>query len=343
MRFMVRTDGGYTIGLGNVCRSLALARQIEQSGLANKSEILFVTGYSDLAQEIVAAQGYPCEHMGKLSLEAEINCLREWCNRWQPWSVLVDVPEVEDRPEEFYRALRWRPMALVINLSDCHSGRHQADLVIEGDVIYRETPISGAVGQRPRYLRGPDYWILHPAFSSQRDSAPSFRKGILISFGGSDPAQLSQKILGLTEYSPPGISPVTIVLGQGVDGLRSCPNSWRVLQNLSPVQMAREMHQARIGIFSGGMTMYEAACLGLPSVIIGQNSGQAPAAQAFAELDVHIYLGLAQQVEMHKIIEACEELLQNPEEWQQKSATGRRLIDGQATSRIVAAMIQEME
>jgi len=344
MRLLVRTDGGKEIGLGNVYRTLALLQQFEHLCLVEKTDILFLTGYNAQAAELVASHGYRVEHIGRISLEAEIAIQREWARRWQPHCAVVDVPEAPDRPPEFFEALRWSSDMLVVNLSDCNSGRHKADLVVEGDIYHCDDPVARAVGQRPRYLRGPKYWIVNPAFASERDNTERnlSRSGILISFGGSDPARLNYKIASLADHLSPDISPVTLVVGRGVDHTPTFPPDWHILQGVSPNQMAKAMHEARVGILSGGLTMYEAACVGLPALIIAQNVGQELGAQTFARFRIHNYLGRADEVEIERIARACEKLYWDREEWQRKSAQGMNLVDGLAAKRIIEAIIQEM-
>ncbi len=334
MRLLVRVDGGKDIGLGNIYRSLSLVNEFEETGLVKKNGIIFLTGHDDLAAQIVDNLGYQVEHIGRGSLEQEVTLQNKIANYWRPNCVLVDVPEVPDRAGDFYDAFRWSNNVLLVNLSDQNTGRVRADLIIEGDIFYKNQDSPTRPTEKPIYLRGPKYWIVHKEFASIRASNIFKREGILICFGGADPAHLTDNIGVMEKYLHNEVS-VTLVVGKGINEKGNFPAKWNVLHNVSPGEMAKTMAGKQIGVISGGLTMYEAACVGLPSIIIAQNEKQIMGAETFSKLGVHCYLGKACNTDNLDIADACNNLLQSQKLHEKMSKLGMLLVDGFATRRIV--------
>lgn len=333
-RVAVRVDGGGRLGLGNVYRSLSVAHEIVAVGMALGPNMQFWVGGEDTAAQVVRNMGFDADYIGPASAsgDAHLGLVRQY----QPDLVIVDVPAQPNRPVEFFQSLRAASGSFLVNLSDENTGRHEADLVVEGD-IYHAIEDTGS-GCHPRYLRGVRYCLLNPIFARMRKDTYARRKGVLICFGGSDPA-------GLTERAARALADmgeITLIVGKGVQPAGAYPPHWRVLYDVTPRNLASLMGAHALGMISGGLMQYEAACLGLPCLVIAQNAGQMPAAQAFSRAGVHRLLGEASSVQEHQIRSAYESWIDGGQTLEDRGKRGMALVDGLGTARVVAALRDEV-
>ena len=134
---------------------------------------------------------------------------------------------------------------------------------------------------------------------------------MLITFGGTDPANLAQRISG---YFHP-----------------SSDYSFTVATRGTPVNMAKEMMKADIVITSAGRTLHEAAYLGLPAISIAANIRETTHCHLGPQWG-NVYLGHHEQVTDTQFIEAFEQLLTS-HSWR-KELTANRYLDHLGVQRI---------
>jgi spore coat polysaccharide biosynthesis predicted glycosyltransferase SpsG len=333
-RVAVRVDGGGRLGLGNVYRSLSFVHEMVALGMALAPNLRFWVGGEDTASRVIRDMGFDTDYIGPVngSGDAHLGLVRQY----QPDIVIVDVPAQPNRTAEFFQSLRAAARPFLVNLSDENTGRHEADLVVEGD-IYHAIEDTGS-GQHPRYLRGVRYCLLNPVFAKMRKDTYRPRKGVLICFGGSDPENLTAR----AARALADMDEITLIVGKGAQPAASYPPHWRVLHDVTPHHLAGLMGAHALGIISGGLMQYEAACLGLPCLVIAQNAGQIRASQAFTRTGVHHILGEASSVQEHQIRSACESWINRGQTLEARGRRGMALVDGLGTARVVAALRDEV-
>jgi spore coat polysaccharide biosynthesis predicted glycosyltransferase SpsG len=334
MRAAFRVDSGGAIGLGNAYRALSVAHTLVEAGMCSPDEVIFWLGYSTTAAPVVESAGFRVRLVAGADERAAHARLLE---ADQPELVLVDVPEAPDRGEDFYHSLRGAATRLLINLSDQNSGRHAADLIVQGDAYHASD--DGERCARPRILSGVRYTLLNPSFARlAAQPTPERARDLLICFGGSDPARLNAHIVALLTAADARHT-ITLVIGRDAPQI-DVPSDWAVYRDLPPTHLAGLMRIHRIGILSGGLMQYEAACLGLPCLIIAQNAGQFPASQAFDTAGVHCFLGGTNALDENVFRSALDDWLSDPARLAERSQAAQRMVDGRGCIRLVT-LIQE--
>ena len=166
---------------------------------------------------------------------------------------------------------------------------------------------------------------------------------ILVTCGGTDMKGLSLKILrGLKPF----LKEIEVIFVRGFDfkfqseltQLLKEVEAITVLNNVK--DMRTLMQSVDVAIASGGMTMYELATLGIPTIILDQYAHQDEFATELAKQNVLINLGLGKNVKPEAIENAVVEILPF-EKRKTMSLAARKAIDGQGTKR-VANIIQEV-
>ena len=106
--------------------------------------------------------------------------------------------------------------------------------------------------------------------------------------------------------------------------------------------MARFMLWADLAITSGGLTKYETAVTGTPSIIISQIAHQAALAEEFEKEGTALNLGLGTRNSEENIAEAVSRLLRDGTLRAEMSKRGRKLVDGKGIERIISEVPKEV-
>ena len=235
-------------------------------------------------------------------------------------TILTDRGWSADR---FGPCIETHPDLWILDRLDNHNLRHlpgktvtledpstyPADLKI--DALYKPSLVGGGGS----YKSGVDWCVLRPEFLAGDYQIREHINRIMILFGGTDPSRLGERINQLTFYA-------------GVDRV-----DWVKPGEDRPV--AEAMHQADILITSAGRTVYEAAAVGIPTVVLAQNLRETTHAHLGFEHG-NIYLGLGKLVTDKMIVDTIDTLSYNRDLRQELSERGRP--DGLGLDRIVHAV-----
>lgn len=158
------------------------------------------------------------------------------------------------------------PNAKIINFEDDGEGILKADLVF--NALFQENSLPQVKSGEKYYISGKTFMFYKPI---------EIRKSVervFISFGGADPQNYSDRLLGMISKPEYGRFHFTVVLGRAKNNVEALmeynahPNI-EVLYDVS--NMPELMSSCDIGITSRGRTGYELAILGIPAIAMAQN------------------------------------------------------------------------
>jgi len=157
------------------------------------------------------------------------------------------------------------PNAKIVNFEDDGEGTLKADLVF--NALYQESEL-------PQIYAGEKYYICSKTFLFYDPIKINKEvKNVLISFGGADPQNYSDRLLKIISKPEYKKYNFTVVLGRAKKNkneLFSYNNdNIKVLYNVR--NMPELMSNSDIAITSRGRTGYELALLGIPSIAMAQN------------------------------------------------------------------------
>lgn len=198
-------------------------------------------------------------------------------------------------------------------------------------------------------LLGPKYALLRPEFLQARlnpsENGPENKpqKRVLVSFGGSDPANMTlralQAINSLSEEKPEA----EVIAGASnphyaeIEAfVRTRP--WITLSK-SVNDMAARMSRATCCLGAGGTTALERMALGLPSVAVSIADNQLEVSQALDGLGAHWYLGPAESVTEVRLQQALQTLLLDADLRQAFACKGKALVDGFGAQRVANRLL----
>lgn len=358
MRVAFRVDASVVIGAGHVMRCLTLADELVRCG----ASVHFVTrAHAGHLAELIVARGFPCILLAPPVVGAVTSSTLAHA-AWLGVSQAQDAEETaaavaEAGVESFdwwvvdHYALDqdWalasrRLVRRMLVIDDLADRDHVCDLLLDQNLQapgrYRKRLPHGG-----RTLLGPSFALLRNEFVEARrvvrDRDGSVRR-ILITFGGSDIDDLTGRALEAAGWLDETIA-IDVVMGVNYSGrgrieaMCARRNNLRCYSNVS--NMAALMNDADLALGAGGVTTWERACLGLPSMVVTIAENQRPIVRSAAQRGLLRWIGDASQVTADVIADHLRWALDNPAALLSQSRCGRELVDGAGAGRVVEEMM----
>lgn len=146
--------------------------------------------------------------------------------------------------------------------------------------------LSRLEGESPsdtRCLLGPDWLLLSDDFYSYVEREHNGEQPIVLTFGGSDPTNLTQRVVDSMRGCESLWPSVVAVLGPGHPGRINIPEESDIQVLHRPENLIKILSGSCGVVCSGGRTMYEAWALGKPFLPIGTAAHEARAIAGFKE------------------------------------------------------------
>jgi len=247
----------------------------------------------------------------------------------RPDLLVLDTPVAADG-QRWVRAARRRGLA-VASIHDRGIAPLASDLAIDGSVAAR-----GAIKGARRTLVGPRFMVIDPRVASgPAVSVDAFL--VVITLGGGPRVGLAQalaeQIVRLTPRA-------RVVVAAGfVAGGKAPLEATSSIQWLGPRDSLVEvLSQAAVAVVAGGVTLYEAAALGVPTVAVPIVAAQRPTIRAFARAGATVAPHATGPLDAGAIAAAVSRLMVDRPRARRIAARARRLVDGGGLDRVTRAL-----
>jgi spore coat polysaccharide biosynthesis predicted glycosyltransferase SpsG len=270
-RIAIFTGGGFSQGFGHIFRTLTIA-----DGLKASFDVLFLINPCTPCKQKISDRGYSLVEITKKGeiLNALVN--------YSPHISILDKPRIS---KQFIKNLQKNSNSKIVIFDNDNAIASYADILVNALAKnYCPGSISLHSNQRTLLFNGLKYLILRNEFfekeSRARISKDEF-KNILITFGGSDPTNLTCMILKDLNALNLDIS-IKVILGvkykfqnilNELLGENEFENS-RISVCRDIPNMSEMMSMSDIIITHPGITMFEALYLKKPVIIASQNTIQ---------------------------------------------------------------------
>lgn len=313
------TTGSHTEGLGHIFRTLALIKVL----LVRELSFFCVVNESPIVESLFREHQISVSFLSNLENILQTNSIH---------SLVIDTRR--DVSEAVRLAKQY---SVPIVMLDCLTpARLWADINIYPNPHFDWHALDWKT-YNGQIFGGALYTILHQKFQDARENIPAVesRNRILVSFGGSDPNGVTQRVLPWLIRS--AVGPIDVVIGPGFQcsenlyALASDEVSFHEnCSNLVPLML-----QSRVLITALGVTIYEAALLQLPSIILS-NFHSDFVDEVQIEKFIGIFpLGYYEQVLEVDFLRVLRQVLQTPS-YQAQVGT---LLDGLGAERIIDILI----
>ena len=288
-RIVFRVDGYVELGLGHIYNCLTLAFSMIEH------DVLIVTNEkAEPGIKKIKETNLPCRTFQR---EEELDAI---ITSYRPdiW-----VNDCLNTTEEYITRLKAQ-VPRVVTIEDLGSGIKVADAVI--NALYDEEE------SRKNVYSGYRYVCLRDEFQieSPKEFSPEV-KNIVVMFGGTDPSNLNKLVYDavLAQYRIFAGIRFFFITGIGYDnerhGVVTCSEK-NIFVYPNVPRVTKYLKEADLVIMGQGRSIFEAACMGVPAIVLSQNEREAT--HSFAQME-HGFLNLG----LGKAIDAS--LITNTLEW----------------------------
>jgi len=266
--------GNSTVGLGHVYNTLLIANDI-----LNHKVTFLIDKKSELAFNAIRSKNYPVVIQQNDDIINDVMLIN-------PDIIINDRL---DTSKEYMQQLK-KQNYKVVNFEDLGKGCEEADVVI--NAIYPEKYVL------PNHYFGHDYFVLRDEFIlSELKAVKQDVKNILITFGGVDPNNYTEKVIRtINGYCSENNIKVTVIAGFGYEKYDTINEYSNVAVKQNVSNISDYMLKADLIFTSAGRTVYEVASIGTPAIVMGQNKREMTHFFASSEFGFS-NLGLGYQVE----------------------------------------------
>jgi len=264
--FAFRLDANAQIGTGHLMRCLAIANELDQ----NNSCHFLCKELPSLLHAQIVSNGH------KVHTVNNENNVLAILDKLKPDYLIIDHYELDARFESKARVFS----KCILVIDDLADRPHFCNFLLDQGPLRTKADYIKWINPECQLLLGPDYVLIKPEFKQLRKShITSWGKG-LISFGGSDPDNITLMVLEALNIQPQFKNITwTIIAG-------SANQHWRALNkftNYSQMDImlikqtndiAKIMADHDFAIGAAGSMAWERACIGLPSLTISIEDNQ---------------------------------------------------------------------
>lgn len=339
---LLRAEAGAEVGFGHLMRCIALAEGLQSRRM---TPVLVVTDSPHRALTLPeACRDFQVERVTPESLAADAVMTTSLMRQEGATTVITDVctKPALDRAGEldaFHAALKHEAAFLMVVAAGYHLDP-VADVVVNPYLLPRP-----ADARLPRVLWGPEYFIFRPEFiraavTPRIIAAEASR--VLVAVGGSDPARLTPRIIDAVANAGVPNLVVRVVIGPGMSAderadiaarVAADPGVWHLVEQ--PDDMAAQLLWADAAITGDGLTKYETAVTGTPSVIVARPNSDPALNAAFATGGSTLVVAPDAQGHWPDLLPAVARLLRDRVVRESMSKCGRALVDGRGRERVL--------
>jgi spore coat polysaccharide biosynthesis predicted glycosyltransferase SpsG len=318
----VRTAAGPTLGFGHLRRTLLLARMLRPH-----VSPLFLLDPDDLhSREQVARAEFAYE---------AFKPGEPWPGHISPSAILIDT-RIRKGVARMISEARRRAIP-VVSIHDLGLMPVASDLAIDGSIRPFAT---GKRHERTKYCAGLSYLVLDPVYALSRRPARPIRRHIgkvVINLGGGDSGRYFRRVLEGLRWTGLNLDVVGIpgFVCWGQEELaRECwhPLRFRWAEKNEPI--AELMLCADLAVTAGGLSAYEALCVGTPLCALSYDRKQRMAVRALAESGLCLDLGYGESLTPARFSFHWRRLAGDPKLRRTLAEKGRRAVDGRGAQRV---------
>ena len=288
-RIILRADGEECLGMGHIYRVLSIAYHLVGH------DVLFVTNQTyRMGAERLKESFFAVKYI------TDNNEIFEIIDEFKPDIVVNDILNTDKE----YMIRMKRQVSRVVNFEDRGEGASYADAVI--NALYEQN-------DNLNTYSGFKYFFIRDEFLTVKPKEFSETvKNIVVLFGGSDPSNMTQIIYDIWKEIAddyPNID-LHIITGFGYKYKNEIKSDgkYNIYIHNDVKRVSKYLAEADMAITSQGRTIFEIACMGVPAIVLAENTRELTHVFAGFE-NGFINLGLGREQESETIKSTIEWLI----------------------------------
>jgi len=245
------------------------------------------------------------------------------------------ILDMRDKCELISKKLSKSNIKIII-IDDAFCKNVYGNVIFNGTIVNKFHKYVYRSNNIKKYL-GSQFFLANPNFKKSRNKIIKNNKkfNILISFGGSDPTNLTMFVLKQI-WDLPGIR-IRVVLGPFFNNNNEIKKFCRNRNNISilnsPLRIWNVFKNSDIAITKGGLTLYELAIMGVPTICIDGFKHEQDSTLAFAKKGVILNLGMQYSTKSFSLKDQLTKLLKEHMARKVMSSNGIKAVDGAGLAR----------
>jgi len=360
MKVAFRVDASLQIGSGHVMRCLTLAGALREKGCqcyflcrehpGNLIALIRTKGYGvyvlPMDETHTAHNNTPHAAWLGTTQDADAHISGMFLEKCRPTWLIVDHYALDAFWERQMRAF----CQYLMIIDDLADRRHACHILMDQNWYGADNQhrYQSLLDDDTQQLLGPQYALLGPEYRQERLHLPT-RSGhvrqILVFMGGSDPDNVTQRILtALSTLSLQGVKIKTVVginypYYENLSDAFRAEDGWEILRGMPT--LAALMRESDLMIGAGGSTNWERMCLGLPSVILSIAKNQVEICEWLARDGYITYLGKSDEVTADMICNKISGLISQSDLLAKQSLKMMGMVDGLGIERACHTLLEE--
>ena len=301
-----------------LCVVLLLPRGLDRTGLR---PVFVIRDVSEDVIRLIKNYGYDIGLINDEVFGLDVKLTLDYSSRYNAHVIVTDISNADALRDlgaykRYLQSLKERGIFL-ITIDGMDEDSISDKMLIPSDIIV--IPYYGVEAEKYMFnsnkiLSGPDYFFFRQEFIEMFRIEKVIQKdarNILVSMGGSDQFGFTRKVAkALTRIGRPDLN-IKFVIGTGFeDSLKQeiktvLEGAESNCENLIECDnMAELMRWADLAVISSGLTKYETALMGIPSIIISHDNYHAKTMEDFKRAGSVLHLGCGQNLHEEDIANA---------------------------------------
>jgi len=317
----IRVDMGDNVGSGHFFRCLALANEF----IKRKRKVVFITNSKSIKNHI--KENIPIFILKGKNESEQLEECKKLSKKIKFW--IFDLPKGNKR---YSFHLRKHDSAIIDDLGGIMV--HSTFLFNGGIVKKFQKYIHSK--NRAQFFFGPKYMILRESFYKNRTftkiSKNPIRK-ILLTFGGNDDTDLTSTVLSSINTQKYHI---TVLLGPTYKFIKKIEKISKANKNIKIISNDKDtsklFQKFDLVITTPGITIYELACLGIPTISIPINKNQDLVAKSLQRMNYGMNYGF-----WRNDISRLEKMIDSVNDYKIRrimKSSGQKVVDGKGVLRV---------
>ncbi len=335
---LIRADANIAMGTGHVMRCLALAQAWQDAG---GRAVFAMAETTPSLERRMREEGIEAEHLsGSAGTAEDAEQTRSLAARTNADWIVVDGYQFGSDYQSLIKSAGFK---LLFMDDYVHAEPYSADLVLNQN-LQASPSLYAKRAPSTQLLLGPRFAMLRREFHPWRNwerKTPAMGRRILVTMGGSDPDNLTAKVIeAIRNLSHPALE-ATILVGGSNPHLRSVGELIRgqklpIRLVIDACNVSEWMTWADVAVAGAGTTFWEMCFLGLPGLLLVLAPNQEKIAETAERMGIAWIINKQSQASASTIAGKLNELLNSESARKTQSANGRKLVDGRGAGRVVA-------